>query len=110
MRNVHLRTLVLRDQPVTRDGHSAHVRRLAAETLLPRFKINGARIRRQHDELRERELRPIRDVDGRLERGRTIARESEDEGTKDMNAVLAERAETRDQRLADVVEVLVHVL
>ena len=103
---MHLRTLVLWDQPVTRDGYSANVRGVAPETLLPGLKINVPGVRRQHHELRD-DSRPIRDVNSCLERGRSVARESEDERTKDVHAMIAERAQARDQRLADVVEVLV---
>ena len=39
-----------------------------------------------------------------------IARQPEDERAEDVHAVLAERAQARDQRLADVVEALVDVL
>ena len=55
-------------------------------------------------------VRPNRDVDGRLERGGAIAGESEDQGTEDVHAMLAERAQPRDERLPHVVELLVHDL
>src|SRR5690606_21269000 len=110
VRGIYLRTSVLWDQPVTRDRYSADVRGIRSETLLPGFKIHGTRIWGQHDKLREGELGAIRDVDGRLERGRAIARESEDEGTKDVHAMLAERAQARDQRITHVVEALEDIL
>jgi len=80
------------DQPVTRDGHFPDVRGVAPQTLLPGLKINGTRIRSQDDELRECEPGPIRDVDGRLERGGAVARESEDKRAKDVHTMIAERS------------------
>jgi hypothetical protein len=96
--------LVLWDQPVTGNRYTAYVRGVGPETFLPRRKVDSPRIRSQHDELREGKLRPIRDVDGRPERGRPIAWESEDEATQELHAMAAERAEARDQRIANVVE------
>ena len=61
-------------------------------------------------ELREREPGVLGDVRGRVERRRPIARQAEDERAEHVHAVLAERAQPRDQRVAGDVEALVDVL
>jgi hypothetical protein len=64
---------------VTGDRYAADVRGVGPEALLPGLEIDGTGVRGQHDELREGELGPIRDVERRLKRRGAIARESEDE-------------------------------
>ena len=74
MRGVHIRTLVLWDQPVTSNGDTCNMDRAGAHTLLPGGEIHRARIGGQHDELCEGETGPVRDVGRCIEGGRSIAR------------------------------------
>ena len=66
--------------------------------------------RRQHHELREREIRAFGDRQRRGERLGAIARQAEDERAEHVDAVRAELAQAGDQRVTSLVETLVDVL
>ena len=101
---------VVTPKPVKTSDKARDMLRAGAQTLLPGGEIHGARIGGEHDELREREVRSVSDVSRGVKGGWSIAWKAEDEGAEDVHAMLAKRSKTRNQRLANIVEALVHVL
>ena len=65
-----------------------------AEALLPLLEIERAGERRQHDELREGDIRALGERRRGVERRRRIGRQPEDERAEHVNAVVAERLQT----------------
>ena len=110
MRREHLRPHLGRNQPVARNRHIAHQRRLQRLLLLPAHKVNRAGERRHHHELRKGHARLQRHRHGRIEGRRPVRRKAEDERPQHMHAVLLERLQLLRKRLARVVEVLEHRL
>src|SRR3954462_9489914 len=107
MRRIYLGPVLLRDQPVPSDRNVTDAGNVVAKALFPRGEVNGARIGRQHDELREGHAGTFGDVGGCLERRWPVTRKTEDEGSQHVDAMLAKRLQARDQRLADMIETLV---
>src|SRR5687768_3738801 len=100
MRHVYLRPVRLRDQPVSRHRHSRDRGRVTGEALLPGSEVERAWIGREHDELRKRHPGAVRDVGGGLKCRWPIAWQPKDERAEHIDAMLAESAQARDQRLA----------
>ncbi len=84
-------------------------RRVAFHRFFPRREVGRAWKRREHDELRERHARALRDGNGRVERGLTVARQPEDERAEHVDAVMLERTKPVHETLSRLVEALVHV-
>ena len=106
MRRVDLRTLLAGDQPESRQRMSGDAGRIGRHLLFPLCEVHGARERRQHDELRKRDVRLLRELGSGVERFELIGRQSENERTENMDAVLAKFLEPRDELVARVVEIL----
>ena len=93
MRHEHLRPLVRRNEPVARQRDSIYYTHILGLRSLPFLKVDGARKRRQHDELRESETGPLGKILCGVKGVRAIAGQAEDERTKNMHAVIGKRPE-----------------
>ena len=93
-----------------RDGNAANGRGLTTQLALPLLEVDRAWIGREHHKLREGDPGTLSQVGGRLERLRTVARQSENERAEHMNAVRLERLQALDERFTRQIESLVHVL
>jgi hypothetical protein len=82
---IELRPLVLRNQPMSGDRNTLHLPLTVAFLGLPLLEVDGARKRREQHELREGEVRPLRQRHRGVEAVRVVARQAEDEGTQDVN-------------------------
>ena len=100
----------LRNQPVPRHRDAVTRRRLGIDVFSHVVEIQRPRERRQHDELRERQIGAFGERCRGVECVGAIARQAEDERAEHVDAVLAERPQPLDQRVADGVEILVDVL
>lgn len=103
-------TIRLWDEPVPRDRHARDADRRIALFALPVLEIDRAGEGGQHDELRERHAGTLGKGGGRFERGRSVARQTEDERPEDVDPVFAEDLQPADQCVADQIEPLVDVL
>ena len=103
----HLRPFVRGNEPVAGQGNAIHLSYIVGLRLLPFLKVDGARKRRQHDELRESETGPLGKIMCGVKRVGAIALQAEDERTEDMHAVIGKRPELFYQIVARQVEILV---
>lgn len=87
MRHNHLRPLVWRNEPVARDWNAIDLRRIIAQALLPALKVDRAAERREHYKLGEGDAGTKREFLSGLERIRTVCRQSENEGSENMDPV-----------------------
>src|SRR6266850_8178908 len=86
----------LRNQPIARYGDSLDAHRVCI-FFLPASKIHRAGQRLQHDELRERDLCRLCNVNRCLKSCGLVARQSKDERSKHMDIVLAKESKTLNE-------------
>src|SRR5262249_35185176 len=80
---------IFMNEPMLRDRHTVHER--AATSLIdrPLLEVQSTRERREQDELRERQIRSLRERDRRVEAVLRIARETKNERAEDVNPAAA---------------------
>src|SRR3954468_7392027 len=107
MRHEHLWAFVGRYKPVTRDRNSLDFGYIFALRLFPGKEIHGSGKWREHHELREREAGSAGKIESRFKGVFTVCRQTEDERTQDMYAVVRKSLKALDQLFAGTIEIFI---
>src|SRR5438876_10234905 len=106
---VELRTKSLRNEPAPGERNSSNCRRIRPQPFFPADEIYGTRVGAQHDELSKSYVRLFRSSCRGGESFRTIARQSKNKRSQNVDAVLSKRLQALNQFVSREIEIFVNV-